>query len=155
MVREDYRDSTLGQRMIAVGGCVLGGGLVLVLGIFGAVGNYSSLAASGYGVATIPFYALVVLCGFGILMRIQYALSAAFVLCMIEFVIFLTTQLSTTWDVGFLVLLKLGVVVCCTQLMLSVVKKGDDEPPVRRDHGPAAPQGRQVVARGRVPRDRR
>ncbi len=135
MIHENYRKSSLGQRMIAVGGCIFGGALVLVMGFLGAFGGYESLANSGYGIVTLPFYALVVLCGVGILMRIPYALMAAIALSLIELVVWLTKCfLVTTTDVNFLFLVKIGVIISCTQLMIAVSENDDEivEAPVQR-----------------------
>ena len=44
-LHENYRDSTLAQRMIAVGGCVLGGIIVLILGLMALLGSMSRWCA--------------------------------------------------------------------------------------------------------------
>lgn len=147
MFYEKYSDSSLGQRMIAVAGCVIGGAVVLLLGFLGAFADYQSLASYGFGVTTIPFYVVVVICGMGILARIPYTLPVAFGAAMIELVVYFTQQMSTTWDVNFLVLLKLLVIVSCTQLMMTVIKTDDKAPKQVKQIDPNIPKGRRVVQR--------
>ena len=158
MIRENYRKASVIQRMIAVAGCVIGGALVVILAILAAFGGYDSLARAGYSVLTIPFYGLVILCGFGILFRIPYALIGAIALCLIEIIAFLTTYLSTTVDVNFLFLVKIAVILCCTQLMVVTVSTSDDEeeePAPRRAamQGGPQPRNRQHMAQGAMPRN--
>lgn len=157
-LRENYHNSTMGQRMIAVGGCVLGGIVVLILGLLGAFGEYESLVRMGYGIWTIPCYAIVIACGFLILARVKYVAFIATLAAAIEIVFYVCLQLSTTPDVGFLILLKVAVLVCQLQLVsriYSIDEDDDNPPPARRHVGPAAPQGRQVVNRAQPPRPRR
>lgn len=157
-LHENYRDSTLAQRMIAVGGCVLGGIIVLILGLMGAFGEYESLVRMGYGIWTIPCYAIVIACGFLILARVKYTAFIATLAAAVEIVFYICLQLSTTPEVGFLILLKVAVLVCLLQLVSRIYtfdENDDAPPPPRRPVGPAAPQGRQVVNRHQVPRPRR
>lgn len=127
MLRENYRKSSLGQQMLAVAGCMLGGALVIVMGFLGEFGGYESLANSGYGLVTIPFYILVVLCGVGILLRIPYAVMAAIALCCVEMIVFLCECfLVKTTDVNFLFLVKIAVILSCTQLMVKIGENEED-----------------------------
>ncbi len=149
-IHVNYNNSSLAQRMIAVGGCLFGGAIVLVLGLCGAFGDYETLPLYGFNIWTVPFYALVVACGFLILFRFKYAVIIALSAMVIEFVIYICDQLSTTPEVGFIILLKVAVLVCCLQLGAVIVSFSEDdedeeEAPAPRHHvGPLPPQGRQM-----------
>lgn len=147
-IHVDYSNSTLAQRMIAVGGCIFGGAIILILGICGATGDYETLPKHGFTMMTVPFYAIVVACGFLTLFRFKYAVIAAMLSMIIEVVLFITVQLSTTPDVGFLIILKVAVMICCLQLAASTVSFTDDDeedvPQPRRHVAPLPPQGRQM-----------
>ena len=154
----DYNNSTLTQRMIAVGGCLFGGAIVLILGLCGAFGDYETLPLYGFNLWTVPFYAIVVACGFLTLFRFKYAVIGAIASIIIEFVLYICVQLSTTPEVGFLILLKLAVLVCCTQLAISIVsfEEDDGEEPVpqpRHHAGALPPQARRNTYQAPVGRN--
>ncbi|MBQ9243374.1 MAG: hypothetical protein IJ165_09140 [Proteobacteria bacterium] len=163
-VYENYNNATTGRFAAAVAGCILGGGIIMFLGILGASGDYQSLPQAGYNGLTIPFYALVVISGFLLLFRVRYAILIALGAEAIEMVCYITKQMSTSPDVGILILLKLAVIVCCMQLMLQIdsFSEDDDEEevpqqPVARRLPPGAPQPRRTaqVGRGQAPRPKR
>ena len=145
--------------MIAAGVSILGGLIVLVLGLMGAFGDYDSLVRMGFGVWTIPCYAIVVLCGLFIFARVKYTAAIGLLAASLEIVLYFCTQLSTTPDVGFLILLKVAVIICLLQLAKSIYSFDEDDssnpPPPRRHVGPAPPQARRVVGRQQPPRPRR
>lgn len=156
-IHVNYSNSTLTQRMIAVGGCIIGGAIILILGFCGAFGDYETLPKHGYNFWTVPFYAIVVACGFLTLFRFKYAVIAAMLSMIIEIVLFLCVQLSTTPEVGFLIILKIAVMICCLQLAASIVSFSDDDeeeiPQPRRHVGPLPPQPRQSL-HGQAPMPR-
>ena len=149
-IYENYNNSSLGQRMAAVGGCIIGGAIVLFLGLMGAFGDYETLHKMGINGWTIPFYLVIVVCGFLILMRMRYAAIVAACAGLAEIVCYVCMQLSTTPEVSFLVLLKIAVIFCSAQLCVAIYsfndEENDEEIPEPRHHvGPQPPQGRQVV----------
>ncbi|MFA5624911.1 MAG: hypothetical protein WC966_07640 [Bradymonadales bacterium] len=150
MYSEDYSNSRLANRMIAVAGCVIGGAIVMFLASLGAFAEYETLNRAGYNLKTLPVYGLIILCGVGILFRVRYAAAAAFVLNMLEMAVDITTYLQATTGMNGFFILKIGVTVCIVQL-LTVIASFDDskpEPPQRR-RGPAPPRGRYVPPRKR------
>ena len=168
-LHECYHDSTLIQRMIAVGGCVIGGGIVLVLGLIGAFGESEALVRMGYGIHTIPCYAIVIACGFLILARVKFAAFIATAAAALEIVFYICVQLSTTPEVGFLILLKIAVIVCLLQLVTRIYsfeeaendmpqalpRRTGPQPPQGRQRAAVPPRNRQVVNRNQPPRPRR
>ena len=154
MIHVNYELSTIGQRMIAVAGNFLGGALVLILGILGAFFEYENLAKNGFSVITIPCYAVVMFSAFLILARVKYAVLIAVGAELLELLSYITMQVTTPPNVSFLILIKVAVIVCSTQLMVKIVSFDDAPPearPVRR--GPQPPQGR--VIRRNPPQARR
>lgn len=160
-LHENYHNASSKQCLVAAGASILGGIIVLILGLMGAFGDYGSLVRMGFGVWTIPCYAIVVLCGLFIFARVKFAVAIALIAAALEIVLYFCTQLSTTPDVGFLVLLKVAVIICLFQLARSIYSFDEDEddnsnpPPPRRHVGPAPPQARRVVSRQQPPRPRR
>ncbi|MBR4984759.1 MAG: hypothetical protein IKY83_03335 [Proteobacteria bacterium] len=160
---ENYGNATPGRFAAAVIGCILGGGIIMFLGILGASGDYQSLPKAGYDGVTIPFYILVMVSGFLLMFRIRYAILIALGAEAIEMVCYITKQMSTTPEVGILILLKLAVIVCCTQLMLQIDSFSEEEEeeapqqPMPQRLPPGAPQPRRTaqVTRGQAPRPKR
>lgn len=150
MYTENYANSNLANRMIAVAGCVLGGAFVMLLANLGAFADYTSLSRAGFNLKTIPFYAIIILCGVGILFRIRYVAAAAFVLNMVEMAVDITTYLQTTTGMNGFFILKIGITVCIVQLLTVIAKFDDSEPkqPSRRQ-GPPPPTGRYIPKRRR------
>lgn len=150
MIYVDYNKSTIVQRAIAFFGCLIGGGIVCLLGIFGEFFEYDSLLKHGYGLFSVIFYAIVVLSAFLILSRVKYAILIAIGAELLEMLFYITNQVSSIANnsVSFLILIKLAVIFSCTQLMVKIVSF-DDTPPSSRPkrQGPRPPQGRQVVRR--------
>ena len=156
-IYEDYENAPLVRRMIAVGGCVILGIIVLILAIVAASGESDSLAKAGFSGYTIPFYAIVIICGFLILSRVRYAALIASGASAIELVLYFCVQMSTHPDVPWPVFLKLIVVVCCMQLVILIdsFDEEEEEPPApARPAGPQAPQPRHNVQRN-APRPKR
>ncbi len=158
MIHVNYSNSTIGQRAVAVFGNLLGGAAVVFLGILGAFFDYESLAKEGYSLITIPCYAVVLFTGLLILARVKYAVLIAVAAELIEMMCYVTMQVTTTPTVSFLILIKVAVIVCSTQLMVRIVSYDDTpNPPAQqtpRRLGPMPPQGRQVIRR-RPPENRR
>ncbi len=148
-IHEDYENSTLIQRMIAFFGSVVGGIIIAILGVLGATGEYVNLPKYGFDIWTVPCYAIIVICGFLILARVRYATIVGIAAGGLDFICYLCMQLSTTAEVGFLVLLKLGVIVCLLQLGVVIESFTEDAPaPVHRQLPPSmAPRGRQIPNR--------
>ncbi|MBQ1925929.1 MAG: hypothetical protein II180_07430 [Proteobacteria bacterium] len=162
-IYENYLNATTGRFAAAAAGCILGGGIIMFLGILGASGDYESLPKAGYNGVTIPFYAIVMISGFLLLFRMRYAILIAIGAEAIEMVCYITKQMSTTPDVGFLILLKFVVIVSCIQLMLQIDSFSEEEEeeapqqPMPQRLPPGAPQPRRnvQVGRGQAPRPRR
>lgn len=156
MIHVDYTQSTIGQRSIAVLGNFFGGAIIIVLGILGAFFDYDSLIKYGFDLITIPCYAVVVLSSVLILMRAKYGVLIAIAAELIEMLVYITHQVTSSPDVSFLILLKIAVIVCSTQLAMKIITFSDDpEPPKRPQRQmPQVPQGRQLPQRP-VNRNRR
>ena len=145
------------RRMIAVGGCIIFGILILILACVAAAGESESLAKAGFSTYTIPFYGVVIVCGFLILSRVRYAAIIATLVSAVELVLYFCVQMSTHPEVPWPFMIKLIVVVCCLQLvvMIDSFEEEDDAPPapVRRT-GPGAPQPKHNINRN-APRPKR
>lgn len=159
---ENYENATTGRFAAAVIGCIVGGIVITILGVLGASGDYQSLPQAGFNGVTIPFYIIVTVCGFLLLLRVRYAILIALGAEAIEMICYITKQMSTTPEVGILILLKLAVIVCCTQLMLQINSFSEEEEeapqqPMPQRLPPGAPQPRRSaqVARGQAPRPKR
>ena len=146
----DFEHSTPVQRIIAAASCVIIGGIILILGIYGAFGDSQELPKMGFNMTTVIFYSIVVLSGFLILARLKYSVIMALGAMILEIVVYVCHQISTHPDVGFLVLLKGVALVGCLQLAIRIVSfSEDEEEPAQRqivDNG--APKGRQLPNRG-------
>lgn len=159
-INVDYEQSTSVQRVVAAASCVIVGGIILILGICGAFGDSETLPKMGFDLSTVVCYSVVVICGFLILARLSYSVIAALIAMIIEIVIYVTHQMSSTPDVGFLVLLKGVAIVGCLQLAIKIVSFSDEPeaPAPRRIVDNGAPRGRQIPnragARGAMPNRR-
>ncbi len=147
MYRENYKLASGAQIAIASVGCMLGGAAVTALGFCGAFGGYESLEKMGYGLQTIPCYGIVVLCGLLIMLRVEYAISAAIAACAVEFAIYVGMGVmgTSSIDMSFLVMLKLAVVICCTQLLVTVKSDSLEDVPKNVEYvlPEGAPQAHQ------------
>ena len=109
------------------------------LGTFGGEG-YTTLVESGYTLITIPCYGLVIICGFGVLFRIPYAAIVAALATIIEFGLYVGIYMHIHWQVHYLMMLKFAVFVCCSQLLVTCLKKVVQEKTIRYVEPEGVPQ---------------
>ena len=142
MVREDYKKASKGQLVVTILGCILGGGACLALAFLGTFGGegYTTLVESGYTLITIPCYGLVIICGFGVLFRIPYAAIVAALATIIEFGLYVGIYMHIHWQVHYLMMLKFAVFVCCSQLLVTCLKKVVQEKTIRYVEPEGVPQ---------------
>ena len=146
---EDYENSTPTQRVVAGGACIVLGAIILLLAICGSFFDYASLVKMGFGGWTIPCYFVVMVCGVFIFARARYALVVALCAEFLEIILYFATQMTTSPDVGFLILLKIIVIGCCIYLASSVVTFNDpDDEPIQQ---PQQFRGPRPNARGQFP----
>ncbi len=122
MLREDYKKASKGSLAVTILGCILGGGICMFLGFLGSFGDansYQTIVQSGFTLSTVICYAIVVVCGFGVLFRIPCACMTAALVIMIEFGIYCAITMKVQWSVHFLMMIKFAVFVCCSQLLVS------------------------------------
>lgn len=155
MIYVDYRKSTIGQRAVASFGSMIGGAIVVLLGILGEFFEYDSLVKNGYSLVTIVCYAVVMFSGLLVLARVKYAVLIAVAAELIEMMFYITVQVSTTPNVGFLLLVKVAVILCSTQLMVKIVSFDETphSPSPARRQGALPPQGRQSVQNRQYPQN--
>lgn len=148
-INVDFDQSTPVQRILGAGSCVVIGGIILILGCCGAFGASETLPKMGFDLSTVICYTVVVVSGFLILARLSYSVIVALVAMILEIVIYVCHQMSTTPEVGFLVLLKGVAIVGCLQLAIKIVSFDDEpmEPAPRRVVNTGVPRARQIPNR--------